>query len=173
MNSVFIAGYWSGSYDDYQEANLRAFATREEAEAFNVVEQAAAERAATIYHEVSSGMQDWIFDWQNAQPMFYPCTIPIPQWPGKRGSKKKAPREEVDAFNRHEAEIRALHDKAQQEYNIVYTAWYQLGIIESKRLMALAGATQEEIDACTQIISGGSWREERNYTVEEIPFGNE
>jgi hypothetical protein len=173
MNSVFISGYYSGSYDSYQEANLRAFATKEEAEAFNLKHQADDERAATIYHEVSSGMQDWILDWQNAQPVFRACTIPIPQWPGVRGSKKKAPREEVEAFNRHEAEVRALHDKAQQEYGVQYDAWHQLGVVESKRLMALAGATQEEIDACTQIVTGGTWREERIYTVEELPFGNE
>lgn len=171
MTEIFMSGYNYGSYEDYAQVNLRAFATEPEALEFN--EKHKAEYQHSVRNEVP--MREFMRDWQLANPYprdkFAVVTMKSPQWEGKKGSKKNATPEVLGEFKKRE---QAYADEAYRVGQInkrLGDEWCTAAIVALKTKMAELGCTQAEIDAQSEFYIRSD--EEREYTVEAIPFGPE
>lgn len=171
MDKIFISGYNYGSYDDYTEVRLRAFPTMEEAVEFNAKHEAEYNRDVELSAKVSSGMQEWRT--ANPHPVHELPKVKMPQWSGKKGSKKTAPPEVLNEFKAREAEARAEYERVGQINADRQDEWNALALAETKRLMAEAGYTPEEIAAQQGAIWHNYYYDERSYEAEELPFGTE
>jgi hypothetical protein len=170
MDKIFIAMYNYGSYDSYTEVRLRAWPTFAEAEAHCHEHNAAYLRDVELSSHVQQGMYAWRE--KNPHPAPVQATLKMPEWQGKKGSKKKAPPHELQAFVKLENEARAEYSRVGELNKKIRDNWHALSVIETKRLMTEAGYTPEEVEA-REIPMWHVSRDERSYEVEEIPFGAE
>jgi len=168
MDKIYIAMYCYGSYDSYTEVRLRAFPTFAEAEAHCHEDNAVYIREADLSHIVSQGMTEWRT--KNPHPVLVAAKLTMPQWQGKKGSKKNAPPEVLREFKERENAARAEYERVGKQNEKLSNDWMSAALAESKRLMAEAGYTPEEVEA-RQVVIWSATHDERDYQVEEIPFG--
>lgn len=167
MLTIYLAGYNEGEFDDYHETWLGAYPRKEDAEAFIEAEKVKDARLNSIAAKINDMFTS---RFNEESPSFNYTNLPkIPQWPGKKGSKKLAPKEEVAAFDAKVAEARAISEKLYAEHGEVCAAYHQRALAAFKECMAEAGATQEEIDK-QQSVYISSVDRDREYEIQELPF---
>jgi len=168
MDAIYIAMYNYGSYDSYTEVRLRAFPTFAEAEAHCHEHNAAYIRDVDLSAAVVQGMYLWRE--KNPHPVPVQTAMKMPEWKGKKGSKKNAPPHELQAFKKLENEARAEYQRVGELNQKNRDEWHAQSIIETKQLMTEAGYTPEEVEA-RESPMWHSTHDERSYEVEELPFG--